>query len=66
MFDNPTMREFTSKHILHDRLREAEQQRLLKRAEAARRPVQRRGLLAVIRQVLAARRTFERPTTAAG
>jgi len=66
MFDNPAMRDFTSKHILHDRLREAEQYRLLKRAEAARRAKPKAGLLASIRNTLGLRRTFVRPTTAAG
>jgi len=66
MFDNAVMREMTSRHIMEDRMREAEQYRLLKRAEAARRSVPRQGLLASIRHALAVRRTFVRPTIAAG
>ncbi|MGH2437873.1 MAG: hypothetical protein ACRDFA_12895 [bacterium] len=50
---------------MRDRLHEAEEYRLLKRAEAARRPAPRRSLLAAIRQVLAARR-FIKPTAATG
>jgi len=66
MFYNSALHEMTAEHIMRDRLREAEQYRLLKRAEAARRSASRRGFLALIRQALAVRRRFIRPTAAAG
>lgn len=66
MLDNVAMREYLGKHIREDRMREAEQYRLVKSAEAARRSVPRQGLLASIRQALAVRRTFVRPTIATG
>ncbi|MEX0765580.1 MAG: hypothetical protein WD140_02125 [bacterium] len=50
---------------MRDRLHEAEEYRLLKRAEAARLPAPRRGLLSGIRQALAARRLIK-PTAATG
>ncbi|MGH2426720.1 MAG: hypothetical protein ACRDF1_10650 [bacterium] len=65
MFYNAALHEMTARHIMRDRLHEAEEYRLLKRAEAARRPAPRRGLLAAIRQALAARR-FIKPTAATG
>lgn len=67
MFHNSALNEMASKHIMADRIREAEQYRLLKRAEAARRPQpgKSNGFLGVIRQTLA-RRTFSKPTAAAG
>lgn len=66
MFHNSALHEMTARHIMRDRLHEAEEYRLLKRAEAARRPAPRRGFLAAIRQALAIRRTFVRQTIAAG
>lgn len=65
MLVSPGMNEMMGREILQDRLREAEQHRLLRRAEAARRPEPKVGLLVAIRQALAARRTFVRPTPAA-
>ena len=63
---NPTILEMTGRQIMQDRMREAEQHRLLRRAEATRRPQPKVGLLSAIRQALAVRRTFVRPTPAAG
>lgn len=65
MFYNAALHEMTARHIMRDRLHEAEEYRLLKRAEAARRPGPRRGLLAAVRQALAARR-FTKSTAATG
>lgn len=65
MFYNAALHEMTARHIMRDRLHEAEEYRLLKRAEEARRPAPRRGSLAAIRQALAARR-FIKPTAATG
>ena len=47
MFYNAALHEMTARHIMRDRLHEAEEYRLLKRAEAARVPYDRfivRGL----------------------
>lgn len=66
MLNNSMLNEMTSKYIMQDRLREAEQYRLLKRSEEARRSQPKRGLLRAFRQALALRRTIVRPTTAAG
>lgn len=67
MFHNSALNEMTSKHIMRDRLNEAEQHRLLKQAEVARRQARRKrtSILGVIRQTLA-RRAVVRPTTATG
>lgn len=65
MLNNSMLNEMTSKYIMRDRLHEAEEYRLLKRAEEARRLAPRRGSLAAIRQALAARR-FIKPTAATG
>jgi len=65
MLNNSMLNEMTSKYIMQDRVREAEQYRLTRRAEVARRPAPRRGLLAAIRQAIVARR-FIKPTAATG
>lgn len=65
MLSNSMLNEMTSKYIMQNRLREAEQYRIMRRAEVARRPRKSSGVFGVIRQALA-RRTFVRPTTAAG